>query len=375
MVGPAESPEEPTFTLQVTPEGEEHLRLTARAAVAVAAQGRNLQRQGAVIAMVFVGVGLAAVWTSELRVLQLLFGAVAIAGGLAVWFRQGRPGGLEASVTKQLRRDPSAGLTLTYLVGPDGLRTHTELSDVWWSWRRLSAVRDHEGGLLLVFADGAGLALLESSAFVDDEQKTAVAGWVEHWAARAGTPGADWRESAPAPLGDEVFVLPAEDRDGEYLRLLGEAYLERQPLWRRQDVLFTGVCAAIALFSVGQAVATSNPWDLMGVAVGVVGWLLAGRRSAAARLLTRGMRRDPAACGAATYGLGPSGFRRLCDGYDCRFSWQRFEAAADSAGGVVLVVRDTKQYLFIPPWAFTDAPQCRQILDSITHWIAPSPSS
>lgn len=370
MVGEVASADEPTFTLVAPADGEEGLRRTASAALAVASGGRNVSLQMTVMAMLMIGVGFAGFAMNGLELPGVAGSVVLVVAGLVLWFRFGRPGALEAGVVKRLRRDPFAGAAVTYRLGPAGLRAQAEPSDVWWSWRHLDTVHDHDGSLLLVMAGGVRFHLLPPSAFADEEQRGIVARWIEHWGreSRAGRGApAGVAEPTPVPPSDEVFVLEAEGRRDEYLQRLGVAVLAARPPWRRPDVLYSTVCAGIVV--VGIVLTASNVWNVGVIAIGLVAWLVAGRPSAAAKLLTRRLRADPVAHSAATYGLGPSGIRRLADGYDFRLAWPTFSSAREHDGSIVLAMPDGSQHLLIPPWSFTDATQRQQVLRSIQTWL------
>lgn len=109
-----------------------------------------------------------------------------IVPGLFVVVKFGNRRAAVARLAACYGRSRFAGEAATYLADPGGLRVEADGYAASWSWERLAEVRDHDGGLMLVFDGKVTVIDLPPSAFTNVD-KAIVAERVGDWIAGAGS--------------------------------------------------------------------------------------------------------------------------------------------------------------------------------------------
>jgi hypothetical protein len=166
------------FALRVEGDRAEVLRRAASAVLSITPGAVRNLRIFAVLGLVFVALGVATFPASPVGALFVM------APGLFLVVKCGNRRAAVARIAACYGRSRFAGEAATYLADPGGLRVEADGYAASWSWERLAEVRDHDGGLMLVFDGKAMVIDLAPSAFTSVD-KAIVAERVGDWIARA----------------------------------------------------------------------------------------------------------------------------------------------------------------------------------------------
>ena len=113
-------------------------------------------------------------------------GVVTAAAGVFLVLKCGSRRAVIAQLAARYGRSRFITDPATYQVTSTGVRSTSETSETWWSWRRVAEVRDHEDGLLIVFEGQSWLIDLPPSAFVTVD-RSSVARYITESIAAAST--------------------------------------------------------------------------------------------------------------------------------------------------------------------------------------------
>lgn len=171
-----------TFTLRVEGDRDERLRRLAGGTLAIAPKARLARAIFVLSGGVFVLVGLASL------VDQPVVGVPLLAAGIYLIAHCGTRRATIRRLIACYGRSRFAAEPTTYVLTSTGLRCSSDTVDATWAWQRLAEVREHEGGLLLVFDGELAVIDLPPAAFVTAERSFVerhVAQWI---ATAAATP-------------------------------------------------------------------------------------------------------------------------------------------------------------------------------------------
>jgi hypothetical protein len=199
------------LTLRVEGDRDELLRRLSSGLLAVqprAALGRAL---ASLVGLMAVAIGVTCIILGPDNEFCYSLGLFEVAVGVFLMVEYGRREPAARRIAAVYRRSRFTTEPSTVVAAPSGLRVTSDHCAASWTWQCVTEVREHRGGLLLVFDGALNVADLPPSAFTEIDRAVVarhITEWITDANAHCRTPGPACSRHGPAPDVDEAQQTP-----------------------------------------------------------------------------------------------------------------------------------------------------------------------